>query len=55
MAKYDLMNQIDINKISVLKNWQASSSLEAVLLAIFKEMSTAANKKLPQPAEGEMY
>lgn len=46
---------IDANKFGILKNWSSSDSLETLLSGLRKEMSSASNKKLPQPNEGETY
>ncbi|KAK1444835.1 ubiquitin conjugating enzyme like protein [Babesia gibsoni] len=40
---------------SVLKNWRRSSSIEAVLIDIRRQMATPTNRRLPQPEEGESY
>eukprot|EP00357_Protocruzia_adherens_P034753 CAMPEP_0114987632 /NCGR_PEP_ID=MMETSP0216-20121206/9121_1 /TAXON_ID=223996 /ORGANISM="Protocruzia adherens, Strain Boccale" /LENGTH=139 /DNA_ID=CAMNT_0002350263 /DNA_START=36 /DNA_END=455 /DNA_ORIENTATION=+ len=46
---------IDKGKFSTLRNWNRNETLESVLVALRREMASAANKKLPQPNEGECY
>jgi len=46
---------IDVNKFHVLGNWNASYTLETVLVALRNEMASSQNKKLPQPPEGSTY
>ncbi|KAH3903430.1 probable Ubiquitin-conjugating enzyme variant MMS2 [Saccharomycodes ludwigii] len=47
--------QVSANEFHTLKNWKRSYTMETLLLDLRKEMSTAANKKLPQPAEGSTF
>ena len=44
---------VDPNKFSMFKNWNASYTMEKVLIGIKNEMIQ--NKKLAQPADGDMY
>ena len=44
---------VDPSKFSMFKNWNKSYTLEKVLIGIKNEMIN--NKKLPQPADGDMY
>jgi len=46
---------IDATKFPVLKNWNKQYTLETVLTNLKTEMSSSANKKLPQPAEGDRF
>ncbi|KAH3683316.1 hypothetical protein WICPIJ_005710 [Wickerhamomyces pijperi] len=48
--------EIDTTKFKLLgEEWKRSVTIEKVLMDLRKEMSSPANKKLPQPAEGETY
>ena len=51
----DKKGRIEAKKFSMLKSWQVSYTIESLLLEIQREMSSAANKKLKQPHEGEYY
>ena len=42
-------------QFDTLKHWKRSYTMETVLLELRKCMASAANKKLPQPAEGSVY
>eukprot|EP00917_Polyrhabdina_sp_WS-2016_P020377 GHVP01043619.1.p1 GENE.GHVP01043619.1~~GHVP01043619.1.p1 ORF type:complete len:153 (-),score=32.30 GHVP01043619.1:78-515(-) len=42
-------------KWSFWKSWSPTFSIEKALIAIKKEMENGSNRRLPQPAEGEMY
>jgi ubiquitin-conjugating enzyme E2 variant len=50
-----------IEKLGCLDNWKRNYTLETVLSELRKygyltrEMSSSANKKLPQPAEGSFF
>ncbi|KAM3142342.1 hypothetical protein pb186bvf_005499 [Paramecium bursaria] len=46
---------IDLNKFPVLKNWNQKNTLENILVGLKNEMNSAANKKLPQPPDGQTY
>eukprot|EP01110_Echinostelium_bisporum_P003177 TRINITY_DN1773_c0_g1_i1.p1 TRINITY_DN1773_c0_g1~~TRINITY_DN1773_c0_g1_i1.p1 ORF type:complete len:140 (-),score=37.60 TRINITY_DN1773_c0_g1_i1:38-457(-) len=46
---------VDPRNFSILSNWQTKYSIETVLVELRKEMTSSANKKLSQPAEGSMY
>ena len=41
------------NKFSLFANWKPETTIEKILIGLKNEM--IANKKLPQPADGEMY
>ncbi|GBE59249.1 ubiquitin-conjugating enzyme [Babesia ovata] len=38
-----------------LKNWKRTSSIETVLVDIRRHMAMPANRRLPQPEEGDCY
>lgn len=42
-------------KFALLRNWKRSYNMEILLLELRKEMASGSNRKLPQPAEGEVY
>lgn len=42
-------------KLPVLADWKPQTTMERVLLEVRREMSSPANRKLAQPAEGEIY
>jgi ubiquitin-conjugating enzyme E2 variant len=44
---------VEPNKFHMFKNWNSSYTMEKVLIGLKNEM--IANKKLPQPADGDMY
>eukprot|EP00158_Paraphelidium_tribonemae_P000889 Partr_v1_DN23620_c0_g1_i5_m19062 putative Ubiquitin-conjugating enzyme E2 variant len=46
---------VETSKLSCLSNWRRSFTIETVLAELRKEMSTSANKKLHQPADGTFY
>jgi ubiquitin-protein ligase len=41
------------NKFSLFANWKNEYNMEKILVALKNEMS--ANRKLAQPADGDMY
>ncbi len=45
--------KIEYHKYHILSNWKSDYNIEKVLTGLKQEM--IANKKLPQPADGEMY
>ena len=45
--------KIDSSKFSMFANWKAEYDMEKILIALKNEMIT--NKKLAQPADGDMY
>ena len=45
--------KVEPGKFSIFANWKADYTMEKVLIGLKNEMIT--NKKLPQPAEGDMY
>lgn len=51
------MNQnngrVEPNKFSLFVNWKPEYNMEKILIALKNEM--VANKKLPQPPDGEMF
>lgn len=50
------VNQRDGNvQLSILTSWNPNTTIENILLELRKEMASAANKKLPQPAEGTTF
>lgn len=51
----DSNGNVSPNSFKTLSNWQRSYSLEILLLDLRKQMADPANKKLPQPKEGETY
>ncbi|GIX61662.1 UBIQUITIN-CONJUGATING ENZYME E2, putative [Babesia caballi] len=52
----DLINdQVDPDSFPGLKNWRRNSTIEAVLVDIRRHMATPANRRLPQPEEGDCY
>mmetsp|Transcript_20856 Transcript_20856/g.35550 ORF Transcript_20856/g.35550 Transcript_20856/m.35550 type:complete len:141 (+) Transcript_20856:119-541(+) len=46
---------VEPKKFSILSNWDPKYTLETVLVELRKEMSSAANKKLSQPADGATF
>eukprot|EP01016_Furgasonia_blochmanni_P024645 TRINITY_DN265_c0_g1_i10.p1 TRINITY_DN265_c0_g1~~TRINITY_DN265_c0_g1_i10.p1 ORF type:complete len:221 (+),score=41.29 TRINITY_DN265_c0_g1_i10:66-728(+) len=46
---------VDITKFGILKNWSKSYTIETVLVNLKNEMNSAANRKKPQPGEGETF
>ncbi|KRX09441.1 Ubiquitin-conjugating enzyme/RWD-like protein [Pseudocohnilembus persalinus] len=46
---------VDTQKFSLIKNWKPEITMEKLLLGIKNEMSSSANRKLAQPAEGAQY
>lgn len=42
-------------QLAMFSSWNPNSTIENILLELRKEMSSAANKKLPQPAEGTQF
>lgn len=46
---------VEPNKFAMFKQWRSDYTMEAVLVGLKKEMMAPANKKLPQPADGETY
>ena len=46
---------IDPTKFPLLKEWKHEYNIEALLMALKKEMTNPANKKLSQPPEGTTY
>lgn len=47
--------RVDPHKFAMLGNWKRDYTLENVLTELRREMSSASNRKLPQPPEGTMY
>lgn len=50
-----LWQQVDAKKFGMLANWQRESTMEHILTQLRKEMTTAQNRKLPQPPEGTYF
>ena len=44
---------VEPTKFSMFKNWSSDYTMEKVLIGIMNEMK--ANKRLPQPPDGDMY
>lgn len=51
----DSHGRVSATEFDTLKNWKRSYTMEIVLLELRNAMASAANKKLPQPAEGSCY
>mmetsp|Transcript_25063 Transcript_25063/g.62991 ORF Transcript_25063/g.62991 Transcript_25063/m.62991 type:complete len:140 (-) Transcript_25063:137-556(-) len=51
----DSHGNVDPSKLPCLSNWNPSYGIETVLQDLRKEMSSANNKKSPQPAEDAIY
>jgi ubiquitin-conjugating enzyme E2 variant len=47
--------EVEPSKFDILGNWKRSYTIEHVLVELRKNMSSASNKKLSQPAEGSTY
>ncbi|OBA16318.1 uncharacterized protein OGAPODRAFT_16070 [Ogataea polymorpha] len=43
------------SKFPTLSSWKRTYSMEILLLELRKEMASGANRKLPQPSEGETF
>lgn len=43
------------SRFDVLKSWSRDYTMETILMKLRREMSSSANRKLPQPREGETY
>ncbi|ETW51480.1 hypothetical protein PFMALIP_00456 [Plasmodium falciparum MaliPS096_E11] len=53
---YIINNNIVIkNNLHILKNWNRNYTIETILISLRQEMLSSANKRLPQPNEGEVY
>ena len=50
-----LIKKVDAQKFPVLGNWNKKNTIETILVALKGEMTSGANKKLAQPAEGTTY
>jgi len=50
-----LPQQVDPRHFYILANWRRAFTLEKILVDLRQEMSTPANRKLAQPAEGSTY
>ena len=42
-------------RFDVLKSWSRDYTMETILMKLRREMSSSANRKLPQPREGETF
>lgn len=47
--------RVDPSRFPVLLQWRREYTLETVLTELRREMASPANKKLPQPPEGQMW
>ncbi|CDK28806.1 unnamed protein product [Kuraishia capsulata CBS 1993] len=47
--------EVDASKFPTIGKWKRSYNMEIVLLELRKEMASAANRKLAQPAEGSTF
>jgi ubiquitin-conjugating enzyme E2 variant len=47
--------RVDPAKFPMLGHWKREYTLETILTELRREMSSAANRKLPQPPEGTMF
>lgn len=47
--------RVDPSKFMLVANWKREYTLETLLTELRKEMSSATNRKLPQPPEGTVY
>ena len=45
--------RVEPNKYAIFAHWKADYTMEKILIGLKNEM--IANKKLPQPADGDMY
>ena len=43
------------SKFDIMNNWDASYSMETILIGLRDKMASSTNKSKPQPAEGDMY
>jgi ubiquitin-conjugating enzyme E2 variant len=44
---------VESSKFNLFRNWNPETTMEKMLIGLKAEM--VANKKLPQPADGDMY
>ncbi|ETW52268.1 hypothetical protein PFUGPA_05881 [Plasmodium falciparum Palo Alto/Uganda] len=49
------VNTVIKNNLHILKNWNRNYTIETILISLRQEMLSSANKRLPQPNEGEVY
>lgn len=47
--------RVDPTKFAPLAHWKREYTLETVLTEIRRDMASSANRKLPQPPEGQMW
>jgi ubiquitin-conjugating enzyme E2 variant len=47
--------RVDPSKFPALGQWKREYTLETVLTELRRDMASSANRKLPQPPEGQMY
>lgn len=47
--------QVVKNSFPLLRQWQRSYTIDMLLTALRQEMAAQANRRLPQPPEGELY
>ncbi|SPJ08487.1 ubiquitin-conjugating enzyme E2, putative [Plasmodium sp. DRC-Itaito] len=55
MSCVDNCGRVVKNNLHILKNWNRNYTIETILIALRQEMLSSANKRLPQPNEGEVY
>ncbi len=55
MGRPCLRSQLDKSRFEILKKWKQEYNMEQILVGIKKEMMSSANRKLPQPGEGDMF
>eukprot|EP01066_Platyproteum_vivax_P001012 Platyproteum_vivax@DN11147_c0_g1_i1.p1 len=55
MTCVDSSGSVVSKNLPVFRNWNRNHTLESVLLALRHEMASPANRRLPQPPEGDMY
>ncbi|KNC35676.1 ubiquitin-conjugating enzyme E2 [Plasmodium falciparum RAJ116] len=55
MSCVDNCGRVIKNNLHILKNWNRNYTIETILISLRQEMLSRANKRLPQPNEGEVY
>jgi ubiquitin-conjugating enzyme E2 variant len=48
-------SQVSDRAFPILANWRRDYTLETILVELRRDMGSASNRKLPQPAEGTSY
>lgn len=46
---------VDMKQFHVLESWHRNYTMETLLIELRRDMTSAANRKLPQPPEGSTY